>query len=105
MNMNTDDVILRIKSVGIHGLSDNELVFLASRDTTNTNMGRITTELIKAARFEVSRRHDAATLRSAEALIRVANAQNKNASRLICATWALVIATIGLVVATIWPKT
>lgn len=100
-----EGVINIMNSVGIIGLNDDDLAFLASQHETETivNKQQVTlTDKIIAARSEISRRQTKSAIQSAEALVRMAEAQNKSAKGLTFATSALVIATIGLVVATIF---
>ena len=109
--MKIEDVIKRENAVGIEKLSDEELAFLGAQGGECVIVGYVTVplkELIEAARFEISRRQNdqaisiaEAQVHAAEAIVRMAEAQDGSARRLGWATWALVLATIGLIVATI----
>lgn len=100
-----ENVITRKNGVGIIALNDDELAFLASQHGTEATVNTMPVplaDIIAAARSEMWRRQKVSETHATEALVRMAEAQNKSARWLTCATFGLVIATIGLIVATIF---
>jgi hypothetical protein len=105
--MTIEYVIRRMNNidVGIINLNDNELALLASQHGAHmmvNNQLETLTDIVVAARSEMSRRQNKSAIQATEALARMAEAQNKSAKRLTCATFGLVVATIGLIAATIF---
>lgn len=94
--MQIEGVVQRTNSVGVHGLSDEELIFLSLQHDKHAMVNGQTVDLPErreSARFELSRRQTAQMTLAVEA-------QAKSARRLACATWGLVAVTACLVLAT-----
>lgn len=94
--MDIAEVLQRHNSVGVHGLSDDELIFLTLWTGGDPRINKVTVPIAQvreAARFELSRRQNARMVCAAEM-------QVKSAKRLFWATLGLVFATFLLVCVT-----
>ena len=80
-----EGVVQPINAVGVHGLSDEELIFLSLQHDKHAMVSGQMVDLPErreSARFELSRRQTAQMTLAIEV-------QAKSARRLACATWGL----------------